>query len=318
MKALQKIFDRTHHHLRFKYHGIRMSKPIWRFVTNKKGRALFKKNPQNLDSIQQKILGDLEKNGIAFAHITDIISADEWQELQHYLKTRLEDDAISKQLHASRQYVHGGEEKYYNIDLFDQTTIDLEHPTTKWALNEKILGIAAAYMDMYVRFRGARLWVSLPVPEGAKAYASQRWHRDLDDRQLMKTFIYFDDVDETAGPFHYIRESHAAGRWGHLFPTPFPLGSYPPDGAVDKAIPKEYVVRATGKAGTLIFCDTSGFHKGGYCTKRNRYMLFNLYTSNASKHEKLAYRYPPQFNTKGLSPLATYAITNEGMKVSDK
>lgn len=308
------MFNKIKNSIRFKYYRLRMSKPVWLHILNRKGRALFKKNHnRQLDTMQQRILKDLRRDGIAFAHITDILSQQQWEKLRSYVLDRANDPLIRERIEHPRSPSDKTDEKYFNIDLFNNKVLDLEHPTTVWALNEKILQIANEYMGMFTKFRGIRLWASLPVPPGAPETASQRWHRDLDDRQLMKTFIYFDDVDETAGPLHYIRQSHGGGgKWNNVFPTPFPLGSYPLPGVVEKVIPQEYVTRATGKAGTLIFCDTSGFHKGGYCTEKNRYMLFCLYAS-AATIDPLGYTYPPKLNISQLSPRARFAIQNEGM-----
>lgn len=290
-----------------------MKKPVWLYILNHKGRALFKKDlDKNLDAVQKRILAELRQNGIAFARITDILSEKQWGELRSYVLSRVNDPLIRERIEHPRIPSGKTDEKYFNIDLFDNKTLDLNHPVYQWGLNEKILQIANEYMGMYTKFRGVRLWASLPVPPGMPETASQRWHRDLDDRQLMKTFIYFDDVDERAGPLHYVRESHGDGKWNNVFPTPYPLGSYPPPGALEKVVPKEYITKAIGKAGTLIFCDTSGFHKGGYCTKRNRYMLFSLYASTATI-DPLGYTYPHKIDTSKLSSRAHFALQNQGM-----
>ena len=307
------MFNRIKQSIRFRYYALRMSKFVWLHVLNRKGYALFKKDRErNLNEMQKRILRDLRKDGIAFAHITDILPQDEWEALRSYLFRRVNDPATQARIEEQRGAQFKQEEKYFNIDLVENRVLDLAHPMYHWALNEKILQIANEYMGMWSKFRGVRMWASLPVPASAPETASQRWHRDLDDRQLMKTFVYFDDVDETAGPFHYIRESHGGGgKWNSVFPTPFPLGSYPPPGAVEKVIPKEYITKAVGKAGTLIFCDTSGLHKGGYCTEKNRYMLFCLYAS-AATIDPLGYTYPPKLDTSKLSPRARFALQNEG------
>ena len=291
-----------------------MSEPVWLRVINRTGYNLFKKDRnRNLDEMQKRILADLRDNGIAFARVTDILSQQEWEELRSYVLGRVNDPAIQTRMQEQRSAEYKQEEKYFNIDLVNSRILDLKHPLYRFALNEKILGIANEYMGMYTKFRGIRLWASLPVPKGVPETASQRWHRDLDDRQLMKTFVYFNDVDETGGPFNYIRQSHGGGgKWNNIFPTPFPVGSYPPQGAVEKAIPQEYIVKATGKAGTLIFCDTSGFHKGGYCTEKNRYMLFCLYAS-AATIDPLGYTYPSKLDVANLSPRAHFALQNEGV-----
>ena len=57
----------------------------------------------------------------------------------------------------------------------------------------------------------------MPYPNAKKRVASQRWHRDPDDDHIVKMFIYLSDVAEEAGPFEYVRDSAAGGRYGDLF-----------------------------------------------------------------------------------------------------
>ncbi len=110
------------------------------------------------------------------------------------------------------------------------------------------------------------MWYSVPQPEEATRKASQRWHRDFNDKHLLKAFLYLVDVDEGTGPFEYIPGSAPGGRYAHEWPWR-PLGeSYPPDGAVEERIPAEAIKTFTGPKGTLLFCNTSGFHRGGFAT----------------------------------------------------
>jgi hypothetical protein len=58
----------------------------------------------------------------------------------------------------------------------------------------------------------------------------------------------------------------------------------------------------------LIFCDTTGFHKGGHATSRPRFLFNAVYTTNASavvrQHQ---YRFLGG-HAAGLSSAAEYAI----------
>ena len=48
--------------------------------------------------------------------------------------------------------------------------------------------------------------------------ASQRWHRDFNDRHLLKAFLYLVDVDEETGPFEYVAGSARGGPLRHHWP----------------------------------------------------------------------------------------------------
>jgi hypothetical protein len=99
--------------------------------------------------------------------------------------------------------------------------------------------------------------------------ASQRWHRDPEDEHVVKVFVYFSDVDEEAGPFEYVRGSTAGGRYGHLWPW----GDgprYPPADELEASVAAEDRLAVTGSAGTVILCDTGGFHRGGFARTKPR------------------------------------------------
>ncbi len=100
------------------------------------------------------------------------------------------------------------------------------------------------------------------------ASASQRWHRDFNDQHLLKAFLYLVDVDEGTGPFEYIPGSAPGGQYAHEWPWR-PLGeTYPPEGALEERIPADAIKTFTGPKGTLLFCNTSGFHRGGFATEQ--------------------------------------------------
>src|SRR5436189_299197 len=59
--------------------------------------------------------------------------------------------------------------------------------------------------------------------------ASQRRHRDFNDRHLLEAFLYRVDVDEQTGPFEYGPRSAPGGELDELWPWR-PLGeNYPPE-----------------------------------------------------------------------------------------
>ena len=109
------------------------------------------------------------------------------------------------------------------------------------------------------------MWHTLPLNTDTR-FLSQRWHRDPEDRRKIRTFLYFSDVDTDAGAMEYLVGSHVGGPYEHVFPWKDPLGiPYPPDGEVERQIPASQRVILKGPPGTLIFCDTAGFHRGGIC-----------------------------------------------------
>ena len=167
--------------------------------------------------------------------------------------------------------------------LFDSDVItDLNNPFSQLSLHRTVLDIVNAYIGVCSKILSLTLAVTMPVKKEADPSQSQRWHRDPDDRVMCKMFLYLNDVGETAGPFMYVSQSQYGGRYRHIFPQKLPSGFYPPLGAVERRIPKKDIKVFTGKAGTIVFADTSGLHKGGYATGKERIMFTTSYVSNAS------------------------------------
>jgi hypothetical protein len=71
-----------------------------------------------------------------------------------------------------------------------------------------------------------------------------------------------------------------------------------------------YTRFCTGRAGTLIFCDTSGFHKGGRVVEGQRLLFNSVYTTNAGAPVMIRQKYYTIASFKGgpLSQPAQYAI----------
>ena len=102
------------------------------------------------------------------------------------------------------------------------------------------------------------LWHNPPNCSAKEPQWSQSWHRDPEDPNVVKTFIYFADCWIPNGPFEYVLGSHLA--WWDLCPP----GKYPDKPIDDTAIPAALFTKVIGKCGTVAFCQTSGLHKGGH------------------------------------------------------
>jgi ectoine hydroxylase-related dioxygenase (phytanoyl-CoA dioxygenase family) len=111
-----------------------------------------------------------------------------------------------------------------------------------------------------------------------------RWHRDYNDQHLVKVFTYLVDVDEGTGPLEYVPGSARGGPYAHEWPWE-PMGeTYPPGEDFDSRIPDSAVRTFTAPAGSMIFANTSGFHRGGFATEKARSLWVFNYVSPAALH----------------------------------
>ena len=96
------------------------------------------------------------------------------------------------------------------------------------------------------------IWCSVPQPAAAERISSQRWHRDYNDKHLLKVFLYLVDVDEDMGPFQYVAGSQPGGPYADAWGWQ-PLGqNYPTEGELEHRVPAAAVQTFTGPAGTLL------------------------------------------------------------------
>ncbi len=244
--------------------------PVRNFMNREAGQQQ-ERNPLPLDSTQERIVRDLKENGIAVAHIDELFPGRQlFPDLCRYTQERVA-DAETKTA------------KTFLRQLWDAVPIfNADDPFIHLAMEERVLAVVNAYLALYAKLYYFTLNVTTPVKEGEAPIQSQKWHRDPEDRNMCKVFLYLNDVDETAGPFVYAKGSQYGGKFGHLFPQDPPRGSHPSHEEIMRAIPKESIITATGKAGTIIFCDTAGIHRGGYATQNMRLMFTAGYRSPSS------------------------------------
>jgi ectoine hydroxylase-related dioxygenase (phytanoyl-CoA dioxygenase family) len=105
---------------------------------------------------------------------------------------------------------------------------------------------------------------------------SQSWHRDPEDSQPIKVFVYFSDVNMDSGPFQYVMGSHLA--WFDLCAP----GAYPAEPIDETKIPWQLFYALTGNAGSVAFANTSGLHRGGH-GKHSRTMAVLTFVAEQSQ-----------------------------------
>jgi hypothetical protein len=125
-------------------------------------------------------------------------------------------------------------------------------------------------------------WYTVPYPNAGERVASQRWHRDPEDEHVVKLFVYLSDVDDGAGPFEYVRGSATGGRYGDLWPWQR-QGLTAISDELEDAVAPEDVLTMRGPAGTIVLCDTGGFHRGGFARTAPRILSVATYLTPGLK-----------------------------------
>jgi hypothetical protein len=279
----------------------------WRYLKNGKPRRMYRQEQSGMvpTPIEQAVISQLRQDGIAMIHCDELLPGNSFAQLQDWAEAAVDSpetrQKIAEITTGVRPEGKGG--KFYIVrPLGKYPSFDLQEHVAKVVLSEPILRIVSGYLRMFSILAAVDFWYNVAC-QGPEVF-SQRWHRDPEDRALVKTFLYLRDCDESNGPFCYVPGTHNAG------PLRQKIGrhNYPDDGVIDRRFPVERRKICTGKAGTLVFCDTTGFHKGGHATAGARYLMTAMYTTNASEPIARSFRTCALTgSTSNLSAAARYA-----------
>ena len=145
-----------------------------------------------------------------------------------------------------------------------------------------MLDIANTYLGLWSKLEYVDMWYSVPQPVDADRVSSQRWHRDFNDKHLLKAFLYLVDVDAGTGPFEYVPGSAPGGARRRVAVASARRATTRPTASSRSGSRTDGIRTFTAPKGTLVFCNTSGFHRGGFATEKPRVLATVTYSSPAS------------------------------------
>ncbi len=253
-----------------------------RVLSNRSSRRRLHGDQPELDDVQRRILAELERDGYAVVAFRELFPAGDWPDIETQC-TRFVAETEAGLASGDLGSVRVREGKEFVVRLHSYgVELGLDDPWLRVCASRRMLDLANTYVGLWSKLEYVDMWYSVPQPEEAERVASQRWHRDFNDKRLLKAFLYLVDVDETMGPFEYVPGSTGHGPYASVWPWR-PLGdNYPAQAEFAEQVPDASVQTFTAPKGTLIFCDTSGFHRGGLTTTNPRVLATVTYSSPAS------------------------------------
>lgn len=259
----------------------------WKYIDNMS--AVFKHifHNEELKVAEREVLNDLLKDGIAFTHIDklfpDCSYLDDLQREREVLE-----DKYEEQISQARSEVNDTKErKTYLYRMYDQAD-DMSRENLPMSYIPKMLAhsssfhrIASSYMGMETDVFYWDYWLTL---KNQSENRSQFWHRDQDDRMVIKFFIYLSEVDEDCGPFCYVKDTHIYGHEHSKDPEWFKeknrSAKRARDEDLEKVICRDKWLKVCGKPGDMFVVDTRGIHKGGLARKDDRRFFQAAYASS--------------------------------------
>lgn len=261
----------------------------WRYVANWRATLRHRTHPRQLSELSQHVLADLNRDGIAMIHVSDLLGDSSlFNELCD--ATEAEEKRKSEILDNDRALANEPVDEetgkhYVRSLLGERPVMDLDSVFVRFALQPQILRITNAYFGMVTRLSYFNVWHSFQ--SNLAPQASQLWHRDFDDLYcLMKVFVYLTDVDEGSGPLSYAPGTHNRG---HIKREPECVSETRSarrtnDEQMSALIPENKWITGLGPKGTIVFADTHGYHKGGWVKQNERILYTSMYTSPAVQY----------------------------------
>ena len=143
----------------------------------------------------------------------------------------------------------------------------------RWGLSDRLLDLAERHIGLPVTYHGA--FANRQLADGLTV-GTRQWHRDIEDRRMLKILVWLNDVDVAGGPFTYVPapESDRIARELRY------AGGYVDDETMTRLSGPQGVRQATGPQWTAVVVDTARvFHRGQPPTGRERYAMTFTWTS---------------------------------------
>jgi len=158
----------------------------------------------------------------------------------------------------------------------------VSHPAIfTWGLQQRLLDIVEAYLELPVAYDGLNFFYT--IADGQQV-GTRKWHRDREDRRMVKIAVYCNDVDDGGGPLQVLRRGVISSDLEGSFRYPVLsqeglvelLGRSPTD---------DEVITCKGPSGTVIFCDTARqYHRGKPASTSDRCAIFYNYFARKPRH----------------------------------
>jgi len=295
-------------------------------LRNPRSRREFERQSPVLSREQQRVVRDLSTRGIASIHFAELgIDREQWNRLRQVVDEFTNNanqllhgrdnndvldssapDAFQRNRERMREFLTlrdkaGGDA--YLLKLYpEQPTFNVSDPLLQIGLGAPVLNVVNAYLGMWARLTYTDVWHTIPVDVGQRV-GSQRWHRDSEDRKMVKVYLYFSEVNEGTGPLQYVPGSGVGGPYEDLGRWKAAGREPVSEAELERRIPASEWVTGTGEPGTIIFCDTSGLHRGGIAITGSRIAATWTFVTPASLFLR-------RFNVK-------YDGSEGGMKLSE-
>jgi hypothetical protein len=267
----------------------RKSDFTWRYIANLRPWLEYQRVRKPLSAVQSRLVADLKRDGIAITSVKELmgdtslfeeLAAATWK-----CHASLADEISKARGHGTDMPSPDHVKPYLFMLLGLQPVLDPNDIFARFVLRPEVLSIVNSYFGVLAKLRQCNVWYNFRAQIEPKG--SQLWHRDPEDRSVLKLFVYLMDVDEGAGPLSYAPGTHPQGGIKILPESRLGLEGQTyvhrsNDTQMSAVVPRESWITAMGPKGTVVLVDTRGYHKGGFAREHDRILYMCMFTSKAS------------------------------------
>lgn len=288
--------------------------------SNPASRSMFAADVPALDDAQRHVVEELEHNGFCVVRLAELFGEDLWdtlaadaatysREIEALVAARAAKQAKPPKPGKPPKPEKPRKDKFFMGRRFKTHPLLLDNPWLQLGASTRMLDIVNSYLQMWSKLTYVDQWYTPPVGTEADRRGSQRWHRDYNDQHLVKVFVYLVDVDEGTGPFEYVAGSARGGRYAGEWPWEPAGESYPPPDEFAQRVPNTAAEIFTASRGSMIFCNTSGFHRGGFATEKPRDIFVYNYVSPAALEALVDRNFAVDASVQGFAPVQRFALS---------
>jgi hypothetical protein len=161
-----------------------------------------------------------------------------------------------------------------------------------WAQDPKMMRVVENYVGVPIRFQGAHLRRDFA---NETPVTTEQWHRDDEDRRIIKVFIYLTDVGIEHGPFEYVPRQLSWRRRRRVLSKMKASRQQWQVGINDEEmaalVPRSAWKTCACPAGTVVLADTRSIFHHGKSRRSSRSAIFLVYTAAQPLHPEHCTQY---------------------------
>ena len=226
-----------------------------------------------MTDLQHNIVQEVKENGIVFSSVKDLFNENQLglfnKGIEFFNGFMKAPHIIERCNRIAQGNPIQDRSKWFEITQYEylKSGIGLDNPIVQMYMQDVFIDMATEFHGVLPKVRNILTWIH-PQNPIQQERNSQVWHRDQEDWEIFKVFVLFSNVGPNNGPTQYVKKTQHGGKYdkitNNMNGQSTSVFTFP--------VPEEEIVSSEGPAGTIVFMNTNGLHKGGLIKEGVRVM----------------------------------------------